>query len=678
MSTQRSRHARSLVGVDTGGTFTDLVAVDPEGGIRVDKVPSTPGDPSGAPLEGLGRLGLDKKPRLEVVHGTTVALNALLTGGVARTALVTNRGFRDLIEIGRQDRSDIYALHPRRPDPLIPRELRFEIGQRSWPSPTAADELIEVERPEAADLEKLVRAVRRSGAESVAICLLHAYRDPEIERRIATALEPLGLPVTCSASLLPAYREYERYSTAVLNACVSPVMAAYLARLDAELGGARVSLLQSSGGTIPAAAAAAEPARVLFSGPAGGVVGAARAATECGLGAIVTLDMGGTSTDVAFHEGDGHGAEAVSDATVAGHPLALPGLDLHTIGCGGGSLVTVDAGGVLHVGPESAGADPGPVAYGSGEQPTVTDAHVLLGHIAAEGFLGGELPLDVDAVARSFERLGRSLGVRPVDAAQGVLDVARAAMRRALGVMTMQRGIDPGTLPLVAFGGGGGLHAAALSSSLDMPGALVPTLPGVLSAHGMAHADALRDHSRSMLAPLSSWKKGERRAIARELAQQGKDELRQAGFAAGAIQHHAILELRYRGQSFELAVPEGVDPAGRFAERHRTRYGWDLEESSAAAEVELVAIRVRSLVTADAPRVGRNPRARQVPDSARVGRRRAWFGGWKNVQRFDRERLPLGCVVEGPAIIEEFSGTTLVPPGCTARVRQGRHLWLTS
>lgn len=664
------RAPRPPLGVDTGGTFTDLALATEDGGILTAKVPSTPDDPGRAVLGGLEALAGAEEA--DVVHGTTVALNALLTGRIAPAALVTNAGFRDLCEVGRQDRPDIYDLHPAKPQPLIERARRFEVDQRSAPGPDGLEELA---RPTRAALAELRRAVERSGAEAVAVCLLHSYADPSIEARVARALEPLGLPITCSAEILPAYREVERFSTAAANAALTPVMSAYLERLGRELPAERLSLLQSSGGTLTAARAAREPVRVLFSGPAGGVVGAARAAREAGLGAIVTLDMGGTSTDVAFHDPGAGVLEAASDAHVAGHPIAVPALDIHTIGCGGGSLVTVDAGGVLHVGPESAGADPGPVCYGRGEVPTVTDACLMLGHIAAEGFLDGGLALDTDAVARAFERLGKALGARPGEAARGVLDVARAAMRRALSVRTMQRGLDPAGLPLVAFGGGGGLHAAALAKALGMPGALVPMHPGVLSAAGMARADALRDRERTVLAPLTAVTAGRRRELVRELSGEVVTELREAGFPARAIEVSASLELRYRGQSYELAVPDGGDPAGAFADLHERRYGWSLSEG----EVELVTVRVRATArrTADPDVTTRTPRRRPAPAAALVGERPAVLAGKRvRARRIDRNELAPGHVVEGPAIIEEYTGTTLVPPGMSATVRRGGHLWI--
>ena len=662
--------------MDTGGTFTDLVLLEPDGALTLCKVPSTPEDPSLALKAGMLEMELRTPGAMngcDLIHGTTVALNALLTGRTAPVALVTNRGFRDLLEIGRGQRPVLYDLQPRRPEPLVPRHRRYEINQRSWPSGEGA--LVEIARPKASEVARLRKTLRASGARSLALCLLHSYADPGIETRLARALEKLGLPITCSGTLLGTHREVERFSTACANAALIPIMADYLSRLARLLPPERLSILQSSGGTLPAERAAIEPVRILFSGPAGGVVGAARAARQAGLGAIVTLDMGGTSTDVAFHSPESGLSNTVHSATVAGHPIAVPALDIHTIGCGGGSLVRVDAGGVLHVGPASAGADPGPICHGRGTEPTVTDACVHLGYIEARGFLGGQLDLDTEGVTRAFEALGRRMGVDSVSAAQAVLHLAQAAMRRALGVMTMERGQDPAALPLVAFGGGGGLHAAALARSLNMPGALIPAHPGVLSALGMASADALCDHERTVLAPLAQWTASQRKRVFSELTGQGRTELQAAGHGPRSIRFERSLDLRYRGQSFELTLPEGSHLAQRFADLHRERYGWNLP----GTEIELVALRARASVPAPigAPASNTRPRKRPAPKSALLGTRRAWFGRWHRTPLFDRSQLSPGHTLAGPAIVQEYSATTLIPPRHQATIGAHSHLWIT-
>jgi N-methylhydantoinase A len=662
------------IGVDTGGTFTDLIERDGDE-LRVAKLPSTPTAPAEAVLAGLAALG-GAGPRDHVVHGTTVALNALLTGRTAPVALVASAGFADVLEIGRQDRPDIYALEPEHAPELVPRALRFEVPERTWPDPETGAP-VTVRAPSAAELAALAQRIGRSRARSIAVCLLHSYADPAQEERVARALDGLGLPVTTSAGILPEHREVERFSTAVVNAALVPLMHDYLARLEAALSPAKLSILQSSGGTLPAARAAAEPARVLLSGPAGGVVGAARAARQAGFARMVGLDMGGTSTDVSFHDARAEAvvASPVEPVKVAGHAVGVPSLDIHTIGCGGGSLVHVDAGGVLHVGPASAGADPGPVCYGRSDVPTITDAHVLLGHVAAGAFLGGELALDVDAVARAFERLGKRLGVRPLDAARAVLEVARAAMRRAVGVMTMQRGQDPGHLPLVAFGGAGGLHAAALAESLGMPAALVPRFPGALSAAGMATADALREHALSPLAPLAAWDPRRRAAAFRALDRAGVKSLRAAGHRAADVACEHKVDLRYRGQSFELRLPDAADLAEAFHRAHAHMYGYRLD----ARDVELVCLRSRAVAAAPLP-PARRPRARKLLVDAVRGARRAAFGAGRaparEVRVLTREALEPGVAFDGPALVEEYSGTTLVPPGWSASVTAGAHLLL--
>jgi N-methylhydantoinase A len=656
------------IGVDTGGTFTDLV-LNEDGELRAEKLSSTPADPSRAVIEGTTRLG-GAGARGELVHGTTVALNALLTGDTAPVALVTNRRFRDLIEIGRQDRPELYALHPVKPDALVTRERRFEVDQRSYPNGAG---LLHERTPTDKELDALARSIRRSGAQSIAVCLLHSYADPSIERHIAERLAKLGLPITCSAELLPAHREFERYSTALVNAALVPRVRQYLERLGAALDGDRLSVLQSSGGTLPAARAALEPARVILSGPAGGVVGAARAAREAGLESIVTLDMGGTSTDVAFHAAHGRLEDAVSSASVAGHPIGLSSLDIHTIGCGGGSIVRVDAGGILRVGPESAGADPGPACYGKGGPLTVTDAHLALGHLAPGSFLGGAMELDIESTTRGFAELAKTLGTKPRRAAEAVLEVARAAMRRAALVMSMQRGKDPSQLGLVAFGGAGGLQAAALADALGLAGALVPRLPGCLSAFGMAHAGATCDHSAAVLAPLADWKPGRRKPLFAQLARDVKAELTSAGYAARRIEFEYGLDLRYEGQSYELTLPEtGRELEADFHARHESRYGWQLSDRA----VQLVQVRVRGSVRR--PEIAAaGGRKRPAPRSARTGTRASALGDGAQVPVIDRESLAPGHWLDGPAVLEEYSGTTLIPAGWRAEVRPGSHLWLT-
>lgn len=693
----------ATIGIDTGGTFTDLVRREKDGTTRVHKCPSTPDDPGRAVLAALDASGGVGAGDL-VVHGTTVALNALLTGRTARTALVTNTGFRDLIEIGRQNRPDLYALEPRRPAPLVPRELRFELAQRSFPAREqdgAPGPLVEHVRPTDDDLARLRRRLERARPESIAVCLLHAYDDPDIERRVARELAPLGVPITCSSDLLREHREYERFATAVVNAALVPSVRAYLERLSERVAPARLTVLQSSGGYLPADVAGEEPVRVITSGPAGGVVGARAAAREAGHDAVVALDMGGTSADVAFARSGAPGpseagpsetgaAEAgAGDAVVdlpevGGHPIAVPSLDLVTIGCGGGSIVRVDAAGALHTGPGSAGADPGPVAYGRSDALTVTDAHAALGHLAADvaagHFAGGAIELDLAAVDRAFVRLATSLRTDPRRAAHAVLAAARASMRRAIAAMTHERGHDPGRLPLVAFGGAGGLHAAALAESLDMPCALVPRHPGALSALGMTRAGARREAVRTLLAPLSEANAARRRALFGELTEEVRAQIA-SDPGAGRTRIARFVELRYLGQVYRLRLAETRALEAAFHAAHERLYGHRLERGASGIEVVCLRVVASRVPTPSEAAPGRAHRRRPAPKSALLGRTRAELDPRRSravaTDVWDREALAPGHALEGPAIVREYSGTTLVPAGWSARVVTGDHLELT-
>lgn len=673
----------AIFGIDTGGTFTDLVRVDSQGGVRVVKVPSTPDDPGRAVENALAAAG-GVTSADTIVHGTTVALNALLAGRTARTALVTNAGFRDALEIGRQTRPDIYALEPRRTAPLVPRALRFEVNQRSFPDRDRqlageADALVETLRPTRAELAQLCERLARARVASVAVCLLHSYADPSIERRVAEALAPLGVPLTCSSDLVREHREYERFTTAVVNAALVPIVRAYLGPLERRVAPARLVVLASHGGHLTAELAGDEPVRVLTSGPAGGVVGARAAARDAGYSDVVTLDMGGTSTDVAFTSTGraGRDARLVTDLPdVAGHVIAVPAQDLVTIGCGGGSLVRVDAAGVLHTGPQSAGADPGPVCHGRGDEPTVTDAHVLLGHVRSGAFMGGAFELDTDAVERAFEKLGRTLGVDALRAARAVLASARAGMRRAIAATTHQRGHDPTRLPLVAFGGAGGLHAAALCDALRMPRALVPLHQGALSALGMTRCGERRELVRTLLVPLAAHPAARRRALFDALEEEARAAL--GPVARGArVELARLVDLRYRGQSFELRLAESRTLAADFARAHDRLWGHRLDTDT---PVELVAQRVVLEHVPRAPRAS-SPRASQrrrpAPASARIGERRVHFETALSTTLWQREGLAPGHVVHGPAVILDYSGTTIVPPTHEAVVTSGEHLELT-
>src|SRR5712671_356672 len=464
------------IGIDTGGTFTDVVRWSPRG-LQVHKLPSTPADPAQAVLQGLAAVRRTAAEEVLVVHGTTVGLNAVLTGQTCRTAFVTNHGFEDLIEIGRQERSALYALEPSRPELPVPRALRLGVDCRRGPGGVLLRPLT------AAAIARTVRQLRRLRPQAVAIGLLHSPADPRDERRLAGAVRAAlpGVVVTCSADLLPAYGEFERFSAAILNAAIAPLVSAYAARLVAGIGNGRLRLLRSSLGLLTETEARDFPARAMFSGPAGGVLATAAVAKACGFATAAALDMGGTSTDVCLVQK----GERTDQGRINGLPLPLPSVAVHTVGCGGGSTAFCDRGGALRVGPHSAGADPGPACYGRSDQPTVTDAHMVLGHLDAHTLLGGALPVDAEASVRALERLARKLGLSLRRTAAGILEVADIQMTRALMVITVERAVDPAHVPLVAYGGAGGLHAAALATRLGMPSVLVPVHPGAFSAIGL-------------------------------------------------------------------------------------------------------------------------------------------------------------------------------------------------
>jgi N-methylhydantoinase A len=642
---RRSTEAAVLVGVDTGGTFTDFVFLDRDG-LRVHKRPSTPDDPARAVLEGLAALGAGAAGAC-ITYGSTVATNAVLERRGARVALVTTAGFEDVIEIGRQARPELYALEPRRTPPLVERRRRIGVAER-----LAADGTVLRPLSEAA-VRRAVAAVRRSGAESVAVALLHAYANGAHERRLGRALAAAGIETTLAHALIGEYREYERVSTAVLNAYVAPVMRRHLAELARGAGGAALRVLQSNGGAISIATASREAVRTLLSGPAGGAIGALAAARRAGLARIITFDMGGTSTDVSLLDG---APRQRTEWAIGDLPVKVPAIDIHTVGAGGGSLAACDAGGALTVGPQSAGADPGPACYGRGTRPTVTDADLLLGRLVPDAFLGGAIALDVARARRAMAPLARQLGTSVEAAAEDIVRVVNAAMERAIRCISVERGHDPRQYALVAFGGAAGMHACELAGALGMRRVLVPRHPGVLSAWGALSADLRRDYVQTvrLLDPPAALLA--RRA--RPLAARARRELRAEG-ARGRITLTASLDVRYRGQSYELAVPLAAGYRAAFHAAHRARYGY----ADAERAVEVVNLRVAAT---SASRVRLPPSPRPTRGAALPHRLR-WNGHWLPARRIDRAHLPPRPLT-GPLVITELSATTVVAPGWTARM----------
>ncbi len=641
-------------GVDTGGTFTDVVARDGAGTLFVHKLLSTPDDPSRAIAQGVAALG--STDSASVVHGTTVATNALLERRGCAVLFVTTRGFEDLLVLRRQQRPDLYALAVSRPAPLSTSTLG--VDER-----VAHDGSV-LEPLDAASVARCVEAVREIAPESVAICLLHSYASDVHEVTLATALRAAfpGLHVSVSSELSPEFRELERASTTVVNAYVGPTMARYIERIGERLPRADVEVLVSSGDRISLHDAGQRGVETVFSGPAGGVLGAAAAAAELGIEHMISFDMGGTSTDVSLCDG----SPTVSyEAEIAGVPLRMPTMDILTVGAGGGSLAYVDRGGALRVGPRSAGAVPGPAAYGrGGTEATVTDAHVVLGSLRPEAFLGGELTLDVAAATAAVDVLARRLGLGRAEVARGILDVADATMARAVQVISSRRARDPRDYALISFGGAGGLHACRLAVRLGIDTVVVPREPGLLSAWGMLHAARTRRYARTVL------ERFDVTALARVIRQMRTHAAADFGPHLDGVS----VDLRYVGQSFEITVEVGDDlsevlPA--FAAQHLGHYGY----SSPNDPVELVAVRLTATqVHSDetgAPELV-SPANHVAParvSSIDLGR------DPEPTQLVARESITESLA--GPAVITEYSGTTVVPRGWTAAVRRG-HLVLRS
>ena len=655
------------VAVDTGGTFTDCVWME-RGRLRMTKVFSTPDDPSQAITQALAAI--DVSAGIVLLHGTTVGTNTLLQRTGARVAFVTTAGFEDTLEIGRQNRPKLYDLMFQRVPPLAERGMRFGIAER------VASNGNLLQRPAPEDLRVLARDVHASGAEAIAVSTLFSFANAQNERAIGRVLEELGLPLSLSHLILPEFREYERASTVVVNAYLQPVMQTYLHRLDARLhrdlakSKSRVFVMQSSGGITSLESAAQQPVRTVLSGPAGGVVGAVAVARRSGFDRVITFDMGGTSTDVALVVGEPNPS---NEAEVAGFPVHVPMLDIHTVGAGGGSLVRFDAGGALRVGPESAGADPGPICYGRGHQPTVTDANLLLGRLQPDKFLGGSFRLDLERTRALTSEWLKQQGFRMAleQFAEGVIRVVNANMERALRVVSIERGHDPREFALVAFGGAGGLHACELAQALGIPRVIVPAMPGALSAYGILASDLVKDYSRTVVLSLRS-----RPSAAnigkplQALEKRAQQEFRAEGWT-GKIHFERSADLRYRGQGFELNLRFSPLLVKEFHSAHQTRYGYCHPER----EVELVTLRLRARMKT--PRTPRGSFTASKSAAAKPEKRAVWFDG-KSLPTliYDRTALHPGRKRMGAAVIAEYSATTVVSPGTTFSVDRASSLLL--
>ena len=628
------------IGVDSGGTFTDFVILHDDGRLDSFKLRSNPASPAGVILEGIRRIGAQKSA--DIVHGSTVATNALLERKGAKTAFITTAGFEDLIAIGRQNRPELYNLTPAPARPLVPRNLCFGALERMLFDGTVETPLA------AADLAALSKRIVASGAESVAICLLHSCENDFHERMLLDALRNHGY-VCASCDISPEFREFERASTTVINAYVGPLMDRYLGELERGCPH-KLSIMQSSGGLLTASEARRHAVRTILSGPAGGIAGAVEVARLAGFPRALTFDMGGTSTDVALA---GRKAHLSTEARIDGLPVRVPMLDIHTAGAGGGSIAYVDSGGSLRVGPESAGASPGPACYGEGEAATVTDAHVVLGRIASDQLVGGALQLDPARATEALQRLGKPLGLNAINAAVAVIRIANSNMERAIRAVSVERGEDPRVYPLVAFGGCGGLHACEMATELGIRTVIVPRMAGALSALGMLLADRTRDYSAGALGATDY------ESRFRRLEKQAKADTR-------AAKLERFADVRYAGQSYELTVPWG----GSFHKEHHRVYGY----SDPKRATQIVTLRMRATLAVARPSL----RVRPQPAKLVSTKRNVWISGkWREAETGPREiisRVPR----PGPAIITDYGSTTLIPPNWTARLDSAGSLILAN
>lgn len=665
MNTPHSKGPPAMrVGVDIGGTFTDLV-LSQDGRLTVHKLLSTPDDPARAMLAGLAAVAPGGLAALDaVIHGTTVATNAILERRGAKVALLTTAGYRDVLALGRQDRPDLYALHPTMPAPLVPRALCFGLPERL---DAHGNVLVPLDHDA---LAGVVDALAGAGIEAVAVSLLYSYANPAHELAVREAITARGLvaggDVALSHEILPEFREYERASTVTLEAYVRPVMRRYLANLARQLPpsvGLRV--MKSDGGVVSATRAATEAVQTALSGPAAGVIGAHHLAALAGFPDIMTLDMGGTSTDVALVAGE---PARRPQSEIDGLPLRIRLLDIDTVGAGGGSIARTDSGGGLRVGPQSAGASPGPVAYGRGGRAvTVTDANVVLGRLDADHFLGGKMALDVDGARAAVAQLGAALGLDADATARGVLAVANVNIDRALRRVSVARGHDPREFTLVAFGGAGPLHACDVADRLEMRRVLIPPTPGVLCAFGLLVADVVLDYAAAVMQPATPALHTALRATAATLQAQAAADLTADGVPADAQTFTVTLDARYRGQGHELPIPLTDDIAATFAGAHEREYGFTQPHTP----VEVVNLRLIGTGVVTKPQLAPAP---ETPTDGSAGyiTRRA-----DGVTLYDRERLSPGAAFAGPALVFQLDSTVYIADGWRARVDGYRNLVLT-
>lgn len=652
------------IGVDTGGTFTDFVFF--EGGrITTGKVPSTPENPSKAIILGISQYIQNRGSRLGmIVHGSTVATNALLERKGARIALITTAGFEDVLFIGRQTRRKLFSLTGERREYIMNRHDAFGVNERTDYKGKVIKEI------DSGGLNKIIEIIKKRKIRSAAVCLINSYANGRNEAVIKNALDAHGIASSVSSLLLPEYREYERTATTAVNAYLMPVVGEYLADLSEKLRGANLRVMQSNEGYISAKQAEAEPIRMALSGPAGGVVGAFEIAKAAGYKKIMSFDMGGTSTDVSLVNG---GIGRTSESEVNGLPIKIPMIDIHTVGAGGGSIAYVDSGGALKVGPESAGAKPGPACYGLGDLPTVTDANLYLGRIDPDYFLGGGMRIYPERSRKTLETLAKKISKTPLETAEGIIRVADSNMEKALRVISIERGIDPRDFHLFSFGGAGGLHAVSLAERLQMAGVIIPRNAGVLSAFGLLLADSIKDYSLSFINTVGSADERVMDAKFKAMEAHGFEDLKHDGFGHEKICMQRSVDMRYKGQSFEINIPCPVTDvknrmerfAADFQRAHERLYSYRHPN----AEIEIVTLRVKAVGRTEKIKIKKEKPTPGASADARIKKQKVIYEGKPlNADVYERDRLGTGNKISGPALVIDKESTTFMPPSCSALV----------
>jgi N-methylhydantoinase A/oxoprolinase/acetone carboxylase beta subunit len=643
------------IGVDTGGTFTDFVIAS-DSFLEVRKIPSTPHDPSHAILQGIqDHLSASSSPL--IIHGTTVATNSLLERKGGRIALITTKGFEDILFIGRQVRKELYSLQGEQRRPLLPRNLSFGLEERTT-SKGKTEKKVSI-----LELRAILDAIKKKRVEAVAVSLVNSYANPLNERIIRDELKEENILFSVSSEILPEHREFERTVVAAVNAYLMPVISQYLKNLEGKLKNPKLRIMQSNEGYISPDVAKKEPIRTALSGPAGGVVGAFHLGKSIGLKRMISFDMGGTSSDVSLIDGK---IRRTTESQIGDFPVRLPIIDIHTVGAGGGSIAHVDSGGSLRVGPHSAGAYPGPACYGRGNIPTVTDANLVLGRLVSELFLGGEMEIFPERSHRAIENLANKIHKTSLETASGIIQIANANMEKAVRVISIERGHDPRDFALVSFGGAGGMHAMEIASSLNIATVIVPKNAGVLSAMGLLMADSIKDYSKSILNPFDITTFQELEKNLRELQEKSYRDMKKEGFSREDIHITAFLDLRYSGQSYEIMLPYRPSTSSHtsmlsaFHKAHQRLYSYFHSERP----VELVNIRLRSIGITKKIRLKKHRmKDKSPPKGSMLKKQPLFFGGKKYpASVYIREKLEPGNRISGPALVVDQESTTFLPP----------------